>query len=219
MDLNKNTAQWYYGAGSDKKGPYSTAQLAALVESGAVTAQTLVWADGMDSWQPLAQTPLAAEFGSQLRNAPAMPAYGAGAGVGYADPAAAFGGGVRPVPRVTFIDAISICFKKYVTFSGRATRSEYWFFFLFVMIGSFACGMVDGLIAAGSQSAAGSVGIVGGLFTLAILLPSISVAVRRLHDTGRSGWMYWIALIPLVGGIILLVFFCQRSEPNYNRYG
>lgn len=103
--------------------------------------------------------------------------------------------------------------KNYVGFQGRARRKEYWMFFLFNVIVAFVLGFVGGLI----DPMVGSV--LGYIYGLAVLLPSLAVAVRRLHDTGRSGWMILLSLIPLVGGIIVLVFLCMDSETSDNKYG
>ena len=103
------------------------------------------------------------------------------------------------------------CWKKYVDFSGRARRTEYWMFVIFNLLASIAIGFVDGLL--------GACGALCGLYALAALLPSFAVLVRRLHDTGRSGWMMLIALIPIIGAIVLLVFLCCDSKPGDNRFG
>ena len=102
------------------------------------------------------------------------------------------------------------CWKKYAEFSGRARRKEYWMFALFNFLASVALTIVDGIL--------GTNGGLGGLYTLAVLIPSIAVAARRLHDTDRSGWWQLIALIPLIGFIILLVFLCSDSKPGENRF-
>lgn len=105
-----------------------------------------------------------------------------------------------------FIEAL----KKYAVFSGRARRKEYWLFMLFVWIVY--------IVLAGVGAAAHAPYIVG-LAVLAFLLPAWAVAVRRLHDTGRSGWWLLIGIIPLVGSIVLLVFNCTDSEAGVNKYG
>jgi uncharacterized membrane protein YhaH (DUF805 family) len=107
--------------------------------------------------------------------------------------------------------------KKYAVFSGRARRKEYWYFVLFNIIISIVLTGIDGVT--GSLSAATGMGLLSGLYALAILIPSIAVSVRRLHDTDRSGWWLLIALIPLVGAIILLVFVIQDSKPGANQFG
>jgi uncharacterized membrane protein YhaH (DUF805 family) len=107
--------------------------------------------------------------------------------------------------------------KKYAVFSGRARRKEYWMFFLFNLIVSIVLTIIDGVI--GTLSAEAGVGLLSGLYTLAILVPAIAVTLRRLHDTSRSGWWILIALVPLVGGIVLLVFMLLDSTPGDNQYG
>jgi len=107
--------------------------------------------------------------------------------------------------------------KKYAVFNERARRKEYWFFFLFNVIISIALTFIDE--ATGSFDAKSGMGLLGGIYGLALLIPSIAVAVRRLHDTGRSGWWLFIVVIPLIGVIVLLVFLAQDSKPGKNQYG
>ena len=101
--------------------------------------------------------------------------------------------------------------KKYAVFSGRARRSEYWMFTLFNVIISFVLGFIEGYM--------GGTGVIGLIYTLAVLIPGLSVAVRRLHDTERSGWWLLIGFVPVVGIIVLLVFLVQDSKPGSNQYG
>jgi uncharacterized membrane protein YhaH (DUF805 family) len=101
--------------------------------------------------------------------------------------------------------------KKYAVFSGRARRRAYWMFVLFNVIIALVIGIIEGLV--------GSPGVVAILYSLAVLIPGIAVAVRRLHDTNRSGWWLLIGLIPLIGPIVLLVFVVQDSQPGANQYG
>ena len=107
--------------------------------------------------------------------------------------------------------------KKYADFSGRARRREYWFFVLFNLIISVVLSVCD--VVLGTYSAAASIGILSGIYTLAVLIPGIAVTVRRLHDTGRSGWWILIVLVPIVGWIVLLVFMLLDSQPGQNAYG
>jgi uncharacterized membrane protein YhaH (DUF805 family) len=111
---------------------------------------------------------------------------------------------------MTFGEAVSSSLSKYATFSGRARRSEYWYFFLFNVIVSIVAAIIDAAIGTPALQI-----IVG----LALLVPGLAVGVRRLHDTDRSGWFLLIALIPLVGTIIVIVFLCQDSSPGTNAYG
>jgi uncharacterized membrane protein YhaH (DUF805 family) len=100
--------------------------------------------------------------------------------------------------------------KKYAVFSGRARRKEYWMFVLFNVIVSIVLFAIGRAIGAE---------FLQGLYSLAVLLPGLGVAVRRLHDTDRSGWWLLIALVPLVGAIVLLVFTVSDSQPGDNQYG
>lgn len=107
--------------------------------------------------------------------------------------------------------AISTCFSKYVDFSGRATRSEYWYFFLFTFIVQFPIYILS--IASDFFS------LVYLLVILAFFLPSLAVNVRRLHDTNRSGWWLLISFVPCAGFIVLLIFLVQETTPGKNQYG
>lgn len=107
--------------------------------------------------------------------------------------------------------------KKYAVFSGRARRKEYWMFVLFNILVSILFLVVDMVIGTFSQDL--GMGLLNGLYTLAVLLPGIGVTIRRLHDTGRSGWWILTALIPCVGPIVLLVFGLMEGNPDTNQYG
>jgi len=106
--------------------------------------------------------------------------------------------------------------KKYAVFSGRARRKEYWMFFLISLLISAVLIAIDSLIGTFSQT---GFGLLQGLYSLAVLIPSIAVTVRRLHDTGRTGWWILIGLIPVIGGIVLLIFMLLDSQPGVNQYG
>jgi uncharacterized membrane protein YhaH (DUF805 family) len=101
--------------------------------------------------------------------------------------------------------------KKYADFSGRARRREYW---MFVLVN-----LVISCVLAGLAYVSSAFNVLSWIYTVAVLVPSFAVGTRRLHDTGRSGWWWLIGLIPLIGAIILIVFFCQDSEPGDNKYG
>ena len=107
--------------------------------------------------------------------------------------------------------------KKYVVFSGRARRKEFWMFVLFNVIISIVIGIVYKII--GTDYGNGSSGVLGSIYSLAVLLPSLGVTWRRLHDTDRSGWWILIGLIPIIGWIVLLVFYLQDSDATENNYG
>jgi uncharacterized membrane protein YhaH (DUF805 family) len=101
--------------------------------------------------------------------------------------------------------------KKYAVFNGRSQRAEYWYFVLFNMIVTFVLGFIERQV--------GVPGILSMLYGLGVLVPGLAVSIRRLHDTGKTGWWILIGLIPLVGFIVLLVFMVQDSQPNENQYG
>lgn len=107
--------------------------------------------------------------------------------------------------------------RNYANFYGRARRKEYWFFTLFNFIIAFVLGFVDGIF--GTFSPEAGIGLLGGIYALAVLIPGIAVSVRRLHDTERSGWWLLIALIPLVGAIVLIVFLVQDGKAGSNKFG
>jgi len=102
---------------------------------------------------------------------------------------------------MTFQESIAICFTKYADFNGRASRAEYWWFFLFLCLASAAFSLVSEMIA--------------GLFQIAVFLPSIAAGARRLHDTNRSGWLQLLWLVPVAGWIVMIVFLSAESkEPD-----
>lgn len=117
-----------------------------------------------------------------------------------------------------FILAIT---KKYADFSSRSRRTEFWMFFLFNIIISIGLSVILGLL--GSVDPTGTIALLGsaviGLVSLALLIPGIAVTVRRLHDTGRSGWWILIGLLPVIGLIVMLIFMVLDSEPGENKWG
>lgn len=155
----------------------------------------------------------------------------------------------QTLPRPSFGEAVKTCFKKYASFGGRARRAEFWWFALLCWIPNVCASALvawkmsvrteieSQLTGALSDSAAMDalmakaescdtifyLGIaVIGIVMLALLLPSLAVAVRRLHDTGRSGWLLLLGIIPIVnfvGAIVLFVFFLQDSKPAPNKFG
>ena len=109
------------------------------------------------------------------------------------------------------------CLQHYADFTGRARRAEYWYFVLFNFIVSILIGLSLGVIA-GLLNVPALVYLVH-LWSLAVFIPSLAVSVRRLHDIGRSGWWLLLSLIPLVGAIILIIWYCTDSQPGANQYG
>lgn len=107
--------------------------------------------------------------------------------------------------------------KNYVGFSGRARRKEFWMFTLVNVIIALVLGFVDGML--GTFDPETGLGLLGGIYTLGILLPSIAVTTRRLHDTDRSGWWQLLYFIPIIGVLVVLVFTLMDGTPGDNRFG
>lgn len=145
------------------------------------------------------------------------PSYGSGAsyGQGYTTGAAGNIGG--PTPGVGFVEAIQICFSKYATFEGRARRSEYWYYTLFICIVQVILSIL-GIIILGSSPENGP-NILQSIFSLATLVPSLAVFWRRMHDIGKSGAWFFLNLVPCIGSIVLLVFEITDSQPGENQFG
>lgn len=113
---------------------------------------------------------------------------------------------------MSFTNAVKTCLRKYVDFSGRARRAEYWWFGLFEVLVLILAEIVDYAVASGP-------GVLTILVTLCLFLPSLAVSVRRLHDTGRAGWWVLINFVPIVGPIVLLVFVLSDGDYAENQYG
>jgi uncharacterized membrane protein YhaH (DUF805 family) len=112
-----------------------------------------------------------------------------------------------------FAEAVQTVLSKFADFNGRASRPEYWWFFLFQAV------VILVLEILGAATSSSIFVILAVLASLALLLPSIAVGIRRLHDTDRPGWWILVGLIPLVGAIILIIFYVQPGTPGANRYG
>lgn len=135
---------------------------------------------------------------------------------------------------MTFSDSIRTCYENYVDFKGRASQSEYWWFYLFnflvtivyfILMIIFSGGLVLASITSGELESfysgsiiIGVIDVIYKLYSIGTLIPSLAVTFRRLHDTGRSAWNLLFALIPIVGPVVLLVFLCGRSDEE-NEYG
>ena len=107
--------------------------------------------------------------------------------------------------------------KKYAVFEGRARRKEYWFFLLFNIIALLIATLLDNLLKTTFENL--PYGWIYLLYALTVMIPSLALVVRRLHDVGKSGWWFFIGLIPLIGGIWLLVLVLTDSQPGDNQYG
>ena len=106
---------------------------------------------------------------------------------------------------MTFQESIKLCFQKYADFEGRAKRPEFWWFVLFLFVGSLVLGVVSSILSM--------------LFSLLTIVPSLAVGARRLHDIGRSGWWQLLGLIPILGWIILIYWCAQEGDGADNQFG
>lgn len=113
---------------------------------------------------------------------------------------------------MTFTEAIKSGFSNYINFNGRAARSEFWYWSLFTTLVTIVVDIIDYGVGSGA-------GLLGELWGLATLLPGLAVGARRLHDTDRSGFWLFIGLLPLVGWIVLIVWWCLRGTSGSNQYG
>ena len=115
-----------------------------------------------------------------------------------------------------FVGAIKKGFKGYVVWNARSTRPEYWWWTLFAVIVAIIAAIIDSVVF--STNATTSIGPVSGIVSLALFLPGLSVWIRRLHDTDRTGWWVWIMLIPIAGAIVSFIFTVLASKPGPTRW-
>ena len=113
---------------------------------------------------------------------------------------------------MNFADAVkTVLTQKYADFNGRASRSEFWWYFLFAIIVSAVLQFVDNMIL--------GYPVLASIFALATIIPGIAVSIRRLHDKDKSGWWILIALVPLIGGILLIYWYATEGTPGDNQFG
>jgi len=123
---------------------------------------------------------------------------------------------------MSFAEAVKSFWSRYTMFKGRSRRSEYWFIQLFLILTNLAAAAIDLALMDGDVDrfiANGGGGILGLIWILVTIVPALAVLVRRLHDTGKSGWWALIGLVPLVGGVVLFVFSVLDSTAGENQYG
>lgn len=112
---------------------------------------------------------------------------------------------------MSFSQAVQSGFQNYANFSGRALRSEYWWWVVFAIVSAVIVAAIDAALGASS--------LLSYVYSLALLLPGLAVSVRRLHDRGRTGWWMLVIFVPLLGGLFLLAQFVSRGDAEANRYG
>ncbi len=111
---------------------------------------------------------------------------------------------------MNFVQAIAAGFSNYVNFSNRAIRSEYWYWVLFLVLAIVVAEIIDGVL---------DIAVITPIVALLTLLPNIAIQIRRLHDLDRTGWWVLLHLIPIIGGIVLIIWFCSRGTVGANRFG
>ncbi len=198
--------QWFCVINGRQEGPYAVATLAGMTAQAPLAADTMVWTEGMAGWKPLSETPLyeALPKSSLPPRVPLSTVFQAGAQNMASQMSATINAPIANTQSPGFVDAVKICFRKYVDFNGRASRPEYWWFFLFGLALSIITMMFP---------------LINMLISLVLILPSIAVGVRRLHDIDRTGWWLLIGLIPLVGFIVLIIFLTKQGTAGQNRFG
>ncbi|MCC5992388.1 MAG: DUF805 domain-containing protein [Rhodobacteraceae bacterium] len=247
-------SNWYYAEGQQRHGPLDAGQMAALVKDRIIRPDTMVWQEGMANWA-LARdhfdfasgtTPPPLPQAGQSRVPVVRRMRSESASAGHRDGQAEVA--LHPAPPRSFSQAVSVSLTRYFTFSGRASRSEFWYFFLFTILIGLLAGFLDGVLFGYSWDDEFSP--LSNSVSLALLIPSLSVGWRRLHDTGRSGWWiggFWLAVMVtgvligigavsgsagtmgmlgalsglgvLVYFIVMLVFLCSKGDPGPNRFG
>lgn len=183
--------QWFYEINGEQKGPISEAEIILLIQSKQLNQHNKVWSQGLPNWISLIDSELKQHLDLSspppLRKTSPQPL-----SMQQTNSAGNFF-------ELYYLNVL----KNYVNFSGRATRKEYWLFQLIQFVIMFVLLIVDSAI---------SGGLLFGLYGLATFLPSLGICVRRLHDTGRSGWWTLISFIPFVGPIVLIIFLCLDSQ-------
>jgi uncharacterized membrane protein YhaH (DUF805 family) len=237
-----NMRSWFYAEGQQNVGPMGHHQLEALIASGRISRTTLVWTEGMANWE---QAERHFVFASDTTPPPLPGALGLDTS-GASDKAIGIDGLYVGSPSRSFGQAISVCMRKYFTFAGRASRSEYWFFILFTVLVGMVTTVLDATV---FGTALDDYGPTNSLAYFVLFIPTLSAGWRRLHDTDRSGWWiggFWVFLIAaiamlafmydasglaigtlmvlmaiafLVWMVVVLVFFCAKGHLQPNRYG
>ena len=191
-------AQWYYANDDREHGPIDESEFPALVRSGVVRADTLVWTDRMQDWER------ADRHVEGLAPGGPPPIHREGTTAG------------DYTRQIGMADAVREAFRRYFDFSGRSNRGEFWWFYLASLLISFVLGLIDvALFGEVGQT----YGVLVNIWGLIAFIPSIALGARRLHDIGRTGWWQLLMLIPLVGWIVLVVWWAQKPDNGPNRFG
>lgn len=193
--------EWHYAIDGQSHGPVSEQEFAQLVANRTIQPETLVWQEGMDDWLPYGRMAGGSTPSAGTPKWETAPAWDNG------NPA-------RP-DASTFVGALKDALARYADFSTRSNRPQYWYFVLWSIIIGLVTVTLDIMM---GFSPTGLLPI-NTLASLALLIPSLALVVRRLHDIGRSGWWFLLFLVPVIGWIVLIVFYCTASEPRANQWG
>jgi uncharacterized membrane protein YhaH (DUF805 family) len=208
-----SNALWYCVINGKQEGPYTVEILQGMAVTTPFASDMPVWSEGMATWKPLPETALAGLVKTSTTPPPVPLGSVLQAGTqnvasqlagATASMSAAINAPIGSTTAPGFVDAIKICLSKYADFNGRASRPEFWWFYLFTSIVLLVSLLAPFLMI---------------IAFLALIVPSIAVTVRRLHDTDRSGWWYLVIFVPFVGSIALLVFLVLQGTQGQNRFG
>lgn len=192
-------ATWYYAMGNDRQGPVEAKEVDRLIAASRISGDTLVWRDGLDGWEPaMRHFSFAVASPPPLDSAAPPPPIPVGRPV--SDPNIGPDGLYIGAPSREFVEAAKVCLSKYATFSGRASRSEFWFFYLFWNLLMFAAQFIDFAIifALIASDVPFFFPILTMIAVFGMILPQLAVSWRRLHDINRTGW--WL------GGVMIATF-------------
>jgi len=202
--------QYYIFSNNNQSGPFPLEEIKQRVQLGEINAQSLLWQPGMADWAPIGSIISGLSLPNSLP--PNIPPYGNQQGT--------------PIDLANYkfegyglVSATKKVLSNYVNFSGRATRSEYWYIVLAMFIFNFSVGFLLAIVTGGNEQAFALASSVFNLLSLGLLLPVLGVAVRRLHDIGKSAWYLLMGLIPLVGPFIMLYYYCCDSQRGRNQWG
>jgi uncharacterized membrane protein YhaH (DUF805 family) len=228
VSVTPEPANWFYSHnGVNGYGPVTVSAITQMIKSGTLNAKSIVWQEGQNE-----KASLTADLFCLVCGSPLLPASNVCPNCGLnvkshrQNSNSELFGEKSDSNRIAYADVL----KKYADFSGRARRSEYWRFTIYntIILPLFLTSIgiiiifIMNILSAKTETNFIVIGVLSALYllyNLLIFLPSLAVCVRRLHDTGNSGWLVLITLIPIVGLIILLVFLVQDSQPGNNQYG
>lgn len=196
---------WYFDGPEGREGPFARTEMEHLAEIGRLEPDTPVWREGFDAWEPARRhfVELAPYRTSKPQKTPQA--------------APGFEGRHEGSPNGAedFRTAVAEGFRRYVDFRGRSNRPEFWYWALFALLG----GVITGLADQAFLDPSGRTSLLNSLFSLGTFLPSLAVSARRLHDIGRSGWWLLLLLLPIIGWIVLIVWYCQPGDRDRNDWG